>query len=78
MQRSQFAFVCMYVCMYVCVYNVYLSHFICVGAVSVVSSPNSCACESCNGAIYGTGQQEAIDVCKRVREPKWGMSSPSV
>ena len=34
-QRSQFAFVCMYVCMYV-----YPSHFNCVGAVSVVSSPD--------------------------------------
>ena len=34
-QRSQFAFVCMYVCMYV-----YPSHFNCMGAVSVVSSPD--------------------------------------
>ena len=39
MQRSQFAFVCMYACMYVCMY-VYPSHFNCVGAVSVVSSPD--------------------------------------
>ena len=34
-QHSQFAFVCMYVCMYV-----YPSHFNCVGAVAVVSSPD--------------------------------------
>ena len=41
MQRSQFAFVCMYICMYVCMYVcMYLSHFNCVGTVSVVSSPD--------------------------------------
>ena len=34
-QCGQFAFVCMYVCMYI-----YLSHFNCAGAVSVVLSPD--------------------------------------
>ena len=35
MQCGQFAFVCMYIYIYV-----YPSHFNCVGAVSVVSSPD--------------------------------------
>ena len=40
-QCSRLAFVCIYinVCMYVCMY-IYLSRFNCVGAVSVVSSPD--------------------------------------
>ena len=38
-QCGQFAFVCMYVCMYVYIY-IYPSHFNCMGAVSVVSSPD--------------------------------------
>ena len=42
MQCNQFEFVCMYVCMYVrtYIYPVYLSHFNCVGMVSVVLSPD--------------------------------------
>ena len=38
-QCSQFAFVCMYVCMYIYIY-ICPSHFNCVGAVSVVLSPD--------------------------------------
>ena len=38
MQCSRLAFVCIYICMYICRY-IYPSHFNCVGAVSVVSSP---------------------------------------
>ena len=36
-QYSQFAFVCIYIHIYICMY-VYLSHFNCMGANSVVSS----------------------------------------
>ena len=39
MQCGQLAFVCIYIYIYICMY-IYPSHFNCVGAVSVVSSPD--------------------------------------
>ena len=42
MQCSRLAFVCIYIYIYICMYiymYIYPSHFNCVGAVSVVSSP---------------------------------------
>ena len=81
-QRSQFAFVCMYVCMYV-----YPSHLRGRGFCGLVprllatwywsdqeAIGRSCACESCNGAmaIRYWSEQEAIDVCKRSCESQNG------
>ena len=90
MQRSQFAFVCMYVCMYI-------RHTLIAWAWFLWSRPQttshvvlvrpggdqrSCACESGNGAgaiLYGTGPTRRRSTCEKDRaRAEWGMSSPSV
>ena len=78
MQRSQFAFVCMYVCMYIRHTLIAWVRFLWsrpqttnhVVLVQPGGDRRSCTCESGNGAgaiLYGTGPTRRRSTCKKDR-----------
>ena len=90
MQRSQFAFVCMYVCMYIRHTLIAWVRFLWsrpqttshVVLVRPGDDRRSCACESGNGAgaiLYVTGPTWRRLTCEKDRaRAEWDTSSPSM